>query len=233
MSRVRWTGIGLVIALLAVAVTSCGPATLPCGTFTFTGSPHANRGINMTLNFAFDPVACGAPATNATTIAYVQIIRIIDQDTGAFLQPNSDQQNRIVTGQSASLNGWAIDRLSGRVWGYYGRNNDGTFSATLTTGSNTTDAILRDTPSGWPDNSWFDAVSVPVCLVGDATCQDRLIGYYFWLFIVDSAGVVSGNPLNYVARDWHRDAVDLSVTEWDNDAPGLGNNGFPAFSRMP
>lgn len=222
-------------ALLAAStfLAACGPAAQPCGTFTFNGSPHSNAGVTIDVTFAFNAATCGAPATTATQIAYVQIVRIIDQNTGAFLAPNSDQQNRIVTGQTqVSLNGWAIDRISNRDWGYYGRNDDGTFFSTITTGSNTTNAVLRDVPSGWPDRTWFDAVSVPDCLMGIATCQDRELGFYYWFFIVDSNGTAS-SPGDFVAREWHRDAVDLSVTEWNNDAASLGKNAFPTLSRMP
>jgi len=212
-------------------ISGCGPATVPCGTFSFTGAPHSKRGIDMTLNFDFNPATCGVTC-NCNTVAYVQIVRIIDLETGNFLSPNSEQTNRIVTGRAVTaLNGWAVDRLAGRVWGYYGRNNNGTFAGTLTPGSNTTDAILRDTPSGWPNNSWFDAVSVPVCIQANATCANQLLGFYYWQFIVDNNGAAS-DPLNIIAVEWHRDAVDQAVIEWNNDAPGLGKNSFPAFTRM-
>jgi hypothetical protein len=166
-------------------------------------------------------------------MAYVQIVRIIDLSNGNYLAPNTDQQNRIVTGRAdPALNGWAVDRLSGRIWGYYGRNNDGSFASTLTPGNDTTAAVLRDSPSGWPDRSWFDAVSVPVCIEGDAACLNRLTGYYYWLFVVGSGGSV-GNPFNEVGVEWHRDALDEGVIEWNNDAAALSKNPFPAFSRMP
>jgi len=218
------------LTLTFLVLLSCGNPTQPCGTFSFTGSPTTNRGVDVVVNFNFNPATCGATCSN-NTVAYIQIVRIIDQDTGNFLAPNSDQQNRIVTGDpSATQNGWAVDRLSGRVWGYYGRNNDGTFAGTLTTGSNTTTATLRDTPSGWPDRSWFDAVSVPTCITG-TTCNNTMDGYYYWLFVV-GAGGTTGAPFNEVGVDWMQDAVDKSVTEWNNDAPGLTKNSFPALSRL-
>jgi hypothetical protein len=52
------------------------------------------------------------------------------------------------------------------------------------------------------------------------------------MFIVQTNGS-GGNPFSEIGRDWHRDAVDLAVTEWNTDAPGLGKNGFPAFTRLP
>ena len=212
-------------------ILGCGNQTRPCGTFSFTGFPHTNRGVDVTVNFNFAPAVCSATCS-CNTIAYVQIVRIYDMNTGNYISPNSDQTNRIVTGQSqATMNGWAVDRLSGRIWGYYGRNNDATFAGTLTPGSNTTPATLRDTPSGWPDQSWFDAVSVPVCIDSRATCANNLLGYYYWLFVVGTGGT-TGAPFNEIGVDWNRDAFDLAVTEWNNDAPGLGKNSFPAFSRL-
>ena len=231
-TRLLFSGLSLLLLSLTLTVISdCGPTTVPCGTFSFTGAPHDSRGIDMTLNFDFDPATCGATCT-CNSVVYVQIVRIIDIDTGNFLSPNSEQTNRIVTGRAVTaLNGWAVDRLAAKVWGYYGRNNDGTFAGTLTPGSNTTDAILRDRPSGWPDNSWFDAVSVPVCIQAGASCVNQLLGYYYWLFSVGNDGTVS-DPINLIAVEWHRDAVDEAVIEWNNDAPGLGKNSFPAFTRM-
>ena len=222
----------ILLFIVAMILSACGTPTLPCGDFTFTGAPHSNRGIDMNVRFDFDPGTCSATCT-CDTVAYVQIVRIVDFETGNFLAPNTDQSNRIVTGRTETTsNGWAVDRLSNRVWGYYGRNNDGTFAATLTTGSNTTDAILRDRPSGWPDTSWFDAVSVPVCIDTDAACENQLAGYYYWLFFVGSGGSVS-DPIHKIGVTWNREAFDEAVLEWNNDAPGLSKNAFPSFSRMP
>ena len=218
----------LLVTLLAVA---CGTPTLPCGVFGFTGAAHNNRGVGVVVNFNFNPSTCGGTCT-CNTICYVQIVRIIDQDTGNFLAPNTDQQNRIVTGRpDATQNGWSIDRLSGRVFGYYGRNNDGSFASTITIGSNRATATLRDTPSGWPNNSWFDAVSVPVCIDTGATCNNRLFGYYYWLFIVNNSGLAS-DPFHEIGVTWMQSAFNLSVTEWNNDAPGLGKNSFPGLSPL-
>ena len=111
--------LAVVAAVTALLVTSCGPATTPCGTFDFTGSPHTSRGINVSLDFDFNPASCSAPACTCNTVAWVQIVRIIDLQTGNYLSPNSDQTNRLVTGRSdAWLNGWAVDRISGLTAAY-------------------------------------------------------------------------------------------------------------------
>jgi hypothetical protein len=225
---------GLVLlSIITLFLLACGVETNPCGTFSFSGSAHSNRGIDMTLNFDFDPNECAAAPCTTNTVAYVQIVRIIDLDTGGYLSPNQQQTDRIVTGRSqATLNGWAVDRLAGRVWGYYGRNNDGTFASTLTPGSDTTDAILRDRPSGWPNRSWFDAVSVPVSIDASSPCINQLAGYYYWWFVVGTDGVAS-DPFDWIGVEWMRDSFDEAVIEWNNDAAGLLKNAFPAFTRMP
>jgi len=155
---------------------------------------------------------------------------VIDRDTGEFIAPNSDQQNRIVTGDP-NANGWAVDRISNRKWGYYARFDDGTFATYLTTGSNTSPAILGDDPGGFPDNTWMDFVSVPVCIDSSASCNNTLDGYWYWWFVI-GAGGATGQPFSEVGVDWMQYAFDKSVVEWNNDAPGLGKHSFPAMTRM-
>src|SRR6266849_6449157 len=214
-----------------VLAAACGQATHPCGTFSFSGSPNGNRGENISTSFSFSPGACSSNC-GTNTIAYIQIVRIIDSDTVDFLAPSTQQHDRIVTGQAdATQNGWAVDRIDGRIWGYYARNNDGTFASYLTTGSNATAAVLGDGPSGWPDNSWFDAVDVPVSIDANSSCVNNLLGYYYWLFIVNSGGS-TGSPFNEIGVDWNQTAVDLAVAQWNATAPGVGKNIFPAFTRL-
>ena len=131
----------------------CGKPTKPCGTFQYSGTAlPGGGGATVSVTFNFRPSTC-ASSCNCSTICYVQIVRNIDRSTGAFLAPNSDQQNRTVTGNAVeALNGCAVDRISCRNWGYYARNEDGTFASYLSTGSNSTPAILNDQPSGWGPN---------------------------------------------------------------------------------
>ena len=219
-------------AVLATLIgVGCGQQTIPCGTFTFSGSPDGNRGEIINNSFAFNPNACSATCT-CNQVAYIQIVRIIDTSTGNFLSPSTDQTNREVTGDpDATQNGWAVDRIDNRVWGYYGRNNDGSFASYLTPGSSTTPAVLGDEPSGWPDNSWFDAVDVPVCLDADSKCLNGLLGYDYWLFAVEQGGGTQ-TPFNEIGVDWNRDAVDKSIARWNVTAGALGKNQFPTFNRL-
>ena len=221
----------ILLATGTLLAAGCGTPIPPCGSFTFSGSPNGDRGENISTSFAFNPSACGSRCST-NTIAYIQIVRIIDRDTGDFLAPTTQQFDRIVTGQSEAVyNGWAVDRLDNHVWGYYGRNNDGTFDSNLTTGSNTTAAVLIDGPSGWPDDSWFDAVDVPVNIDSDSGCVNDLLGYYYWLFIVDTGGS-TGSPVNEIGVDWNQTAVNLAIAQWNATAPGLSKNVFPAFTPL-
>ncbi len=62
--------------------------------------------------------------------------------------------------------------------------------------------------------------------------MNQLTGYYYWLFLVDKAGITT-DQFNKIAVEWNRDAFDQAVIERYKDAPGLGKNTFPAFTRMP
>ena len=217
--------------LLVVLAVACGTPTLPCGTFAFSGTPSGSH-VDLTVTFNFNAATCGAAACNCNTICYIQIVRIIDRETGDFLAPSTQQFDRIVTGGTPTQNGWAVDRVDHRNWGYYGRFDDGTFAPYLTTGSNTTPAVLGDSPGGWPANSWFDAVSVPVCIDSNASCNNRLEGYYYWLFITDPSGN-AGAPFDEIGVTWMQDSFNLAVAEWNTDAPGLGKHTFPAMSPLP
>jgi hypothetical protein len=223
--------VAILTAAVIVLSSACGDPTFPCGTFTFTGTGTTDSGANVFVHFDFDPATCGATCT-CNSVVYIQIVRVIDRDTGDFLAPGPEQQNRIVTGDpSATQNGWAVDRFDGRTWGYYGRNNDGTFALVIP-GSNTTDARLEDGPHGWGGGVMFDAVSVPVCIDAAATCNNSLLGDYYWLFFTEPAGTLTMDPFHEVGVTWMQDAFDKAVIEWNNDAPGLGKTSLPAMTRL-
>src|SRR5205807_936923 len=86
----RRAGHAVAVASL-LALTACTPSTVPCGAFSYTGAPIANGGISCQVSFSFNTAACSAPACTCDTIAYLQIVRIIDRDTGNFIQPHSEQ----------------------------------------------------------------------------------------------------------------------------------------------
>jgi hypothetical protein len=216
----------LLVALLVPACTSLKR----CGEFTFTGTKvdtSDQNGIDMNVSFDFNPADCGSPCT-CNPVCYIQIVRTVDMETFTYIYPSSEKQDR------ATANGWYIDRLEGKKWGYYGRNDDGSFASTLDPGSETDPAILFDGPRRQSEpwlNIWWEAVSVPVCIQSGSGCANKLLGYYFWSWLVDTAGTVTG-IVNAVAWEPLEQETDAAVGRWNAQAPGLGKNTFPAFTRL-
>lgn len=202
-----------------------------CGAFSFTGTESdtsTRNGIDMNISFDFNPGTCGSTCT-CDPVAYIQIVRTVDFDTFAYLYPSSEKEDR------ATSEGWYLDRLAGRIWGYYGRFDNGTFASSLDTGTEADPAILYDSPRRSESEPWlgiwWQAVSVPVCIEAGSGCENNLLGYYFWSWLVNDGGTVTG-ILDWVAGPTLADAVDDGVAEWNTQAPGLGKNTFPAFTRL-
>lgn len=224
-------GIALLIVAAVLLLPACDPID-PCGTFDFQGTISDgadSNGLDMSVAFDFDPAACG-PSDACDLVAYVQIVRTVDMEDFIFLYPSSEKEDR------ATADGWYIDRVANKIWGYYGRNDDGTFGSNLDPGSDTSDATLFDFPNRTEAEPWLDifwqAVSVPVCLDEGSTYANNLLGYYFWSWLVDESGTAAG-PLDFLAPEGRHEDVDEAVAEWNTQAPGLGKNQFPAFTRAP
>lgn len=222
----------LLIPLLLMASCNQLCTYVPrCGDFTFTGTKvdtTSTNGIDMNLSFDFNPETCGSKCT-CNPVAYIQIVRTVDMETYIYIYPSSEKEDR------ATTSGWYIDRIEGMEWGYYGRNDDGSFASHLDPGSEIDPAILFDSPRRGEEEPWIDiwwqAVSVPVCIQSESSCENRLLGYYFWSWLVDNAGGVS-EPIHAIAWTPLENEVDAAVSEWNIQAPGLGKHTFPAFSRL-
>ncbi|MEE9128782.1 MAG: hypothetical protein V3T84_02100 [Phycisphaerales bacterium] len=222
--------------LTLATATCCGvlagcPPINPCGVFVYTGSivDTSSNGVDMSLSFDFDPAACGR-SCSSELIPYVQMVRTWSFEDGTPLYPSAEKEDR------ATKNGWYIDRVAGRIWGYYGRNDDGSFAPYLTPGTNSTLAVLGDSPRR-PDSSpwlniWWHAVSVTVDIDSASSCEDEFLGYYTWGWFVDSGGTVTNQHDSVAWKSLGRTMFD-AVDEWNLQAPGLVKNNFPAFTSMP
>ena len=219
------------LALTCLFTLVACPRVPPCGDFTFTGSEvdtASLNGVDASVSFDFGPATCGS-GCECNLIPFVQIVRTWSFEDAMPLYPTSEKSDR------ATANGFYIDRIANRIWGYYGRNDDGTFASYLTPGSNDTAAVLGDSPrrpeaDPWLD-IWWQAVSVPVCIDNDSPCVNNLLGYYFWSWVVDSGGTVTG-IIDLDGWEFLQDEVDDAVDEWNTQAPGLGKNSFPTFVRL-
>jgi len=221
----------VLFVIFSAVFAACTPIN-PCGTFAFQGTANdtsTSNGITMSLSFDFDPAVCNSNCTT-NTIAYIQMVRTYNLSDGTYSYISEEHQARAIA------YGWYVDRLTGRVWGYYGRNNDGTFASNLTPGNNTTNAVLFDAPAR-PDsmrNIWWQAVSAPVSIDGGAnSCNNNFLGYYYWSWLVDDAGHVTNDSIIDVVawEDLHL-TMDDAVAAWNAQAPGLAHNVFPAFTKL-
>jgi len=167
--------------LIGCQLTGCQP-TEECGTWVFTGTPSGNA-FPLSSAFTFNPAACGKKC-ECNTDVMIQMTWVYDADEHKNVYAGDQPQ-----GARSDANGWSIDRVDGAAHGYYGLQNDGTFySGWNTPGSNGTANTLFDEPSGWGANTYFYAVDVAVCYNSD-TCNNRILGYYFWSYILDSNDV--------------------------------------------
>lgn len=232
----KWTSWQMLLFVFYFA--SCtDQCTKPCGEFNFLDihvldSENINgtdyNGWEMTVEFDFNPVDCGE-GCECDKVAWVQMLRAIDQSDGTYLYANEEKESR------ATAEGWHVDRLQGKIWGYYGRNDNGTFAGSVTTGSHTSTASLYDRPRrpDWEPYLGFTwvAVTVPVCIDNAAsTCNNKLLGFYEWAWITtDASDVVT---LHWIAPKAFKDDFDDAVAEWNTDAAVLGYNNFPTFTRL-
>jgi hypothetical protein len=220
------------VSALALCTTAACTKIDPCGTFTFNGTANdgaTSNGISMDVSFAFDGSKC-ASSCAPTKIAYVQMVRTYSFEDGTFSYISEEHQARAID------SGWYVDRLSGKKWGYYGRNDNGTFAGNLTPGNSTTPAVLRDAPSRSDSmrRIWWQAVSASVSIDGAAnTCNNNFLGYYFWSWVVDAAGhLTNSSIIDGVAWEDLQLLMDAAVAAWNTQAPGLGHNQFPSFAKL-
>ena len=219
------------VFLFSLLLSSCEPIQ-PCGSFTFTGHTFGGpkNGMDVNLSFTFNPATCGKPACNTPTICYIQMVRTYDFEEGTFSYISEEHQARAIE------YGWYVDRLSGKKWGYYGRNDDGSFAGNLSAGNNGTAAVLFDAPArpSTVTGIWWQAVSAPVAIDGGASsCNNNFLGYYYWSWYVDQDGSISDdNIIQQVAGKNLHLTMDAAVAAWNTQAPSLSHNNFPAFNKL-
>jgi len=146
----------------------------------------------------------------------IQMTWVYDATEGKNIYAGTGDMNR------ATADGWNIDRVDGEGYGWYSLINDGTTFASFwnTTGSNGTATTLFDAPGGWPNNTYFYAVDAAVCFTS-RTCGNRILGYYFWSWIIDN----SGNATAFIIAPAWKDLdseFQSALAAWNAWAPGSG-----------
>jgi len=222
------------VAAFCFLFTACTP-TYQCGTWVFTGTPTGNA-FPLSSAFTFNPSGCGQNCPESQDVM-IQMTWAYDEATHQQLYASDQPQ-----GGRSDADGWNIDRINGAAYGYYGLQNNGTFASYWNTpGGPGTANTLFDEPSGWPANTDFYAVDVAVCY-GSGTCNNKILGYYFWSYILDSSD--TGQKF-ITAPAWQDLDTEFqsALTAWNNWAPTSGTeddgtgtfphaNAFPALSDL-
>lgn len=202
-----------------------GRQTSPCGDFHFalldTIDTDSENGIDSELTFSFTPTRCG-DACSCNPLGFIQITRTISMVDDSPKFRSTQQRER------ATSDGWYIDRRTGNEWGYYGRRDDNSFEASVTSGTHTTPASLRDTPNR-PERDdmlgiLWEAVTVPVCITGG--CEIKPLGYYYWSWAVTKAGVVQ-DIQHHLAQMSFIQTVKEAIQKWNSESDEWGTHLFP------
>jgi hypothetical protein len=212
--KVRSRALISVVTLVSILLGGCNP-TLECGAWTFSGTPSGTS-FPLTDTFTFNPASCGQNC-NCSQDPIIQMTWVYNEDQHTNLYASDQPQ-----GTRSDANGWAVDQLNGWAYAYYSLQNNGTFAAAYgLPGSNGTPSTLNDTPSGWPANTFFYAVDVPVCYSSN-TCQNKILGYFFWSYILDSTDTGQKFITAPAWKDLDTEFQNV-VAAWNAWAPGSGS----------
>ena len=209
----RMTAKLALLAALCFSFTACQP-TFQCGTWDFSGAPSGNA-FPLNDTFTFNPSGCGQSCEGSQDVI-IQMTWVYDEDMQTNVYASDQPQ-----GSRSTPNGWCIDRVDGAAHGYYGLQNNGTFySGWNTPGGPGTGTTLKDKPGGWGANTVFYAVDVAVCY-NSRTCNNKILGYYFWSYILDNSDVGQKFVTAPAWKDLDTE-FQAALTAWNNWAPLSG-----------
>jgi hypothetical protein len=224
--------LSLVAALFCLSaagllLSGCSVA-LECGSWVFSGTPQSLPGLGATFPvssaFTFTPATCKQDC-DCEIDAMIQMVTVFNNTEQTYMYPSQNYEDR------ASADSWSIDRLDGSGYGWFGLLNDGvTFDSFYNTpGSNGTPNTLLDQPSWGPNEDIvFSAVDAAVCFKSK-TCQNRILGYYFWSWTIDS----NGNAAKFaIGPAWpgFENEFQGAVAAWNSWVP---TSGFQSEGAVP
>ncbi len=171
-----------------------------------------NDGANYSseVDLTFNP---DRDTMNCSEIAFVQSLIFADATSGASVETIPNYVER------ATAAGWTLDRIEGRRFGWYGYNNDGRPSGTVSPGSSPRplrSATLHDTPRDVRPNSVFRFETCAICRTG--TDVNKVYSCYTWGFSVDAANHLTSLP-NQESAAPSAEFSD-SVRSWNLQAAG-------------
>jgi hypothetical protein len=200
------------MAVTVFVLPGCHP-TVECGSWAFTGTPGANgaNSYGVSNGFTFTPANCNSTC-NCTVDGIIQMVLVYDAANQTYLESAFGEANGSAR---ATPDHWMIDQYDAWGYAYYGLENDGvTFDAGFNNaGSNTTVSTLNDLPGGQGANIFFYALDVDVCY-NSQTCQNSILGSYFWSWKSDNNGTAS---TFFNVKGWKEieDEFQKAVTVWN------------------
>jgi hypothetical protein len=172
------------------------------------GSPTTNYRSDVSIKYhpKASMIDCGE-------ISFVQNVRVIDTGAKVSKDPRQNFKDRI------TKTGWTIDRVMDRAYGWYGYNNDGKPSGTVTPGKSPTplvSAAMTDGPQWNVPNVTFDFETCVICKAGkDAK---KVYGCSTWGFDVDASSKLKSHELgksNAPSAEFSE-----AVKKWNEQAAG-------------
>lgn len=160
------------------------------------------------VSITFNPDA----SANCTEIAFVQAVRLGDTGSGALFENRPNFLNR------RTAAGWTVDRLDAKQYGWYGYNNDGSPSGTVSPGNSPPPraATMTDRPGYSRPNSSFQFEVCAICRAG--TDANQVYGCYTWGFTVDGSNHLTSLPNQETAGASAE--FSESIRQWNAQAAG-------------
>jgi hypothetical protein len=150
---------------------------------------------------------------NCDEIAFVQNVRILDKATKKSAEYMPNYVNRM-TGS-----GWTLDRIDKRKYGWYGYNDNGKPSGTVSPGSSPSPhraATLADTPRDNLSNVTWGFETCAICK--DGTDLSKVYGCSLWGFDVDANNKLKSQTPSLV--DAPTAEFNESIKQWNIQAKG-------------
>lgn len=177
---------------------------------------QANTDGSSTSSYASDITVTFTPnkkKAKADEIAFVQNVRVVDTGTSNSRDDRDNFKNR------RTPKGWTIDRLDARKYGWYGYNNDGRPSGTVSPGSSPSplkDATMTDRPS-WnvPSLSW----EFETCAIAKAGADSGTIyGCITWGFDADANNKLTSHRTSETSKPSAE--FNDAIKAWNTQAAG-------------
>ena len=163
-------------------------------------------GINIDVKYT------PPPHIKSNKIGFVQMMKCLKGDGTPLLFDNEVPR---ATDAASGDAGWAVDRLKGKKWGYYGMEDSGAGGGNLTLGSrtdkdNSVDAKMHDKITlGRQAGKTAGCTAMTFAIDIE---HGKYLGGFGWGYSVDATGKVTGNELKEVEMG---EVQEAAIKAWN------------------